>query len=1344
MTAATDLPPPVSETARERETFTFDDLGISTAALFGTHPPASNKLIPTSVLSSTPDPALTAFAQLGLYRLNATHSIVSLFDRTYQHFVAEAIRCAPLCENGQPTTKPEGQLVFCGTAIPRAESICEHVLTGPPAEDASIPGKATKLPVSVIPNLDLDPRFCYVRDENKRFYAGVPIRSPTGINIGVYCVLDNKPRPEGLTEDQIQFARDISKTVMDYLQAKRSNEWYRREERMVRGLGSFVEGQATLSNWSDNPNNPSFRDIPGVREGALNKKLQATPDPVRDDDDEIQSQTSETRRDDCSSIPLPAAASSTFSSKNSTPRSERLDRTSTAASSVGSADHLHDDIERVFSKASNIIRESIEVEGVVFLDASVRTFGGLVGKELFEPPILERIHSSESSSDESQTPTTVPTATHTTTGSRDQQPPCNILGFSTSSGSSINGHRPIHDVVAMPERILHKLLRRYPHGRIFDFEPEGAGGSDGSDIDESSPISPLFMDPFLPSPFGSGDATANIKANKDNNMNPTRSQSHQKMASCLQKMFSGARSLAFVPLFDGQKNRWFAGGFVWTKNPTRIFTVENELSYLRVFGLASMAEVGRLSTKAADKTKTDILGSISHELRSPLHGVVGAVDLLRNTVLDGTQENILRTIETSGRTLLDTIDHLLDYSKVNNIVRSSGNHADRGGSSLYARPGKNRENSVATLRTPTLRVQLDRLTEEVIESVLAGWSYRNTLDAQFSAWHSPMQVKSAYERQPGKLISETSRTRSYDESVRIYLDIYPHANWSFRTHPGAFRRIMLNLFGNSLKFTRSGFIRITLRQEESDSDDRRRRAKLCAASADQEPTKVILTVSDTGKGISQDYLRHHLFTPFSQEDQFAPGTGLGLSLVRQMVVTLGGNIDVVSQVGQGTTITVVLPLVRAINDNDPESDDETIFRKQVNELAGCHVHLRGFDGKVKARLFPFGQEDGKEKSQLALMESICHRWLKMHVVHTSSGEVVKVEPEDFVVVCLKDDNGPYDGDGQESGGFVGSRCPHLFICRDSATMYALAKKRRPSTVSRRGSLGSEEDGVVGEVSYVAQPIGPRKLAEALLASRLLWNKLRLTARFHDDLSPGSSASSSDNLYLEDDDWIPSTVSPFAGGSDKIITTQLPILPESDGGLGHDGDGPGLVTSVKVAESDSKADGELEEHPSSILIVDDNAINLKILAAYMMKLGHAHVSAMNGREAVDLYTKSPGEFECIVTDISMPVMDGLESTRRIREFERTKKLKPVTIIALTGLSGAEIQQDAFGSGVDLFLTRPLVFKGLVQALESTGHGHGGSGGAGGHGNEEVGDASRRKSCGIQNGDDDDRQLEKDRL
>lgn len=68
---------------------------------------------------------------------------------------------------------------------------------------------------------------------------------------------------------------------------------------------------------------------------------------------------------------------------------------------------------------------------------------------------------------------------------------------------------------------------------------------------------------------------------------------------------------------------------------------------------------------------------------------------------------------------------------------------------------------------------------------------------------------------------------------------------------------------------------------------------------------------------------------------------------------------------------------------------------------------------------------------------------------------------------------------------------------------------------------------------------------------------------------------------------------------------------------------------------------------------------------------------------------------------MPVMDGLESARRIRQFELAQQLTSCKIIALTGLSGADVQQDAFASGVDLFLTRPVTLKDVGKALSAAG-------------------------------------------
>ena len=72
---------------------------------------------------------------------------------------------------------------------------------------------------------------------------------------------------------------------------------------------------------------------------------------------------------------------------------------------------------------------------------------------------------------------------------------------------------------------------------------------------------------------------------------------------------------------------------------------------------------------------------------------------------------------------------------------------------------------------------------------------------------------------------------------------------------------------------------------------------------------------------------------------------------------------------------------------------------------------------------------------------------------------------------------------------------------------------------------------------------------------------------------------------------------------------------------------------------------------------------------------------------------------ILMDINMPVLNGFEATRRIRQFEQDQGLKPITIIALTGQGSASTQQEAYSSGFDLFLTKPVRLKELTSILEN---------------------------------------------
>lgn len=127
----------------------------------------------------------------------------------------------------------------------------------------------------------------------------------------------------------------------------------------------------------------------------------------------------------------------------------------------------------------------------------------------------------------------------------------------------------------------------------------------------------------------------------------------------------------------------------------------------------------------------------------------------------------------------------------------------------------------------------------------------------------------------------------------------------------------------------------------------------------------------------------------------------------------------------------------------------------------------------------------------------------------------------------------------------------------------------------------------------------------------------------------------------------------------------------------------------------------------VLLVDDNKINRQLLVMFMKKHKFSYSEAENGQEALDAYkasclpgphSDSPGRrFDFVLMDISMPVMDGMESTRRIREFEKENGLGRAHVIALTGLASAQAQQEAEVAGIDVFLPKPVKFGELKKLL-----------------------------------------------
>ena len=117
----------------------------------------------------------------------------------------------------------------------------------------------------------------------------------------------------------------------------------------------------------------------------------------------------------------------------------------------------------------------------------------------------------------------------------------------------------------------------------------------------------------------------------------------------------------------------------------------------------------------------------------------------------------------------------------------------------------------------------------------------------------------------------------------------------------------------------------------------------------------------------------------------------------------------------------------------------------------------------------------------------------------------------------------------------------------------------------------------------------------------------------------------------------------------------------------------------------------------ILLAEDNELNMEIAEFMLQNEGAAVTKAWNGQEAVELFQKSePGEFDVILMDIMMPVMNGYEATKMIRTLDR-KDAKVVPIIAMTANAFTEDRMRAKEAGMNEHIAKPVDVKLLVKVI-----------------------------------------------
>jgi CheY-like chemotaxis protein/CHASE3 domain sensor protein len=570
-------------------------------------------------------------------------------------------------------------------------------------------------------------------------------------------------------------------------------------------------------------------------------------------------------------------------------------------------------------------------------------------------------------------------------------------------------------------------------------------------------------------------------------------------------------------------------------------------------------------------------------------------------------------------------------------------------------------------------------------------------------------------------LQQTFQSQAKSKKIELKVEVEPDAKGiQIQSDSLRIEQILRNLLSNAMKFTDKGSVKIKVRLEGQNSESLR------------------VSVQDTGIGIPAEK-KDLIFEAFEQVDssvsrQFG-GTGLGLTISRELATLLGGKIELVSQLGQGSEFSLVIPLkileteatvapliakpqipTIMIEEKDPQSEhgallalenvdvekntiliieDDAGFRRSIAETArslqfepieadSSEVALQILKNHIPKAILLDIKLPGM--SGMGLLEAIKQMPSLRHIpVHMISA--LEYQQNALRLGALGYLSKPVTLDKIRSAlgrieGLLEKKVKRLLIIEDDA---------RQRDAIKQLVAGKDLEVLTAEVGKKAIDIVNESIIDCIILDLTLpdmsgFQFLEKLSGLDISLPPIVIYTGQDLSRQEEQElrrYSESIIIKGARSPERLLDEVNLFLHRVESLLPQN--------QQQILSHVGMQDRSFEN--KTVLVVDDDLRNVFALTSALESKGLRVQIAKNGIEALEVLDKDP-EINIVLMDLMMPKMDGYETIQKIRQQDRFKNLP---IVALTAKAMKEDQEKCIAAGANDYLTKPLNLANLLSVM-----------------------------------------------